>query len=105
MTDSDTSKVVILDVKERTGKSKLIEDAEYKALFDEDLYQTQEELAESLGVAQLDISMCLKALEVIQKQGNWVLYELKPRDLKKRFLHMNNYSNSKNERFFALYCY
>jgi len=38
--------------KERVGKPKLIEDAELKALLDEDPCQTQKELAESLGVAQ-----------------------------------------------------
>jgi len=29
--------------------------------------------------------MRLVALEMIQKQGNWVPYELKPRDLERRF--------------------
>jgi len=38
--------------KEHAGKPKLDEDAELKALLDEDPCQTQEELAESLGVAQ-----------------------------------------------------
>jgi len=37
--------------KERVRKPKLVEDAELEALFDEDLCQTQEELAETLGVA------------------------------------------------------
>jgi len=45
----------------------------------------QKELAESLGVAQSTISIRLKALGMIQKQGNWVPYELKPRDLERRF--------------------
>jgi len=71
--------------KERAGRPKLVEDAKLKALLDEDPCQTQEELAESLGVAQSTISMRLKALGMIQKQGNWVPYELKPRDLERRF--------------------
>jgi len=29
--------------------------------------------------------MCLKALGMIQKQENWVPYELKPKDLERRF--------------------
>jgi len=45
----------------------------------------QEELVQSLGIAQSTISMRLVALEMIQKQGNWVPYELKPRDLERRF--------------------
>jgi len=57
-------------------------------LLDEDSHRTQEELAEgscSLGVAQSIISMRLKALRMIQKQENWVLYELKPRNLERCF--------------------
>jgi len=41
--------------------------------------------AESLGIAQSTIFMHLKAWGMIQKQGNWVLYELKSRDLERRF--------------------
>jgi len=45
----------------------------------------KEEHAESLGVAQSTISMRLKALRMIKKQGNWILYGLKPIDLERRF--------------------
>jgi len=38
----------------------------------------KEEFAESLGIARSTISMRLKALRMIQKKRNWVLYELKP---------------------------
>jgi len=41
-----------------------------EALLDEDLCQTQEELAESLRVVPSTISMRLEALGMIQKQGN-----------------------------------
>jgi len=47
--------------------------------------QTQDKLVESLGIAQSTISMRLKILGMIQKQGNWVPYELKPRDLERHF--------------------
>jgi histone-lysine N-methyltransferase SETMAR len=71
--------------KERPGQVKKFEDEELEALLDEDSCQTQEELAKSLGVTQQAISKRLKALGMIQKQGNWVPYELKPRDVERRF--------------------
>jgi len=37
-----------------------------------------------LGVTQQAISKRLKAMGMIQKQGNWVPYELKPRDVEQR---------------------
>jgi len=61
------------------------EDAELKALLDEDSCQTQKELALTLGVTQQTISYRLKSLGMIQKQGNWVPYELKPRNVERRF--------------------
>jgi len=33
-----------------------------------------------LGVTQQTVSVRLRAMGVIQKQGNWVPYELKPKD-------------------------
>jgi len=70
ITSFNASKMVILMRKtERTGKPKLIKDAELEALFDEDLCQTQEELAESLGVTRSTISRPLKTLRMIRKQG------------------------------------
>jgi len=48
----------------------LIEDAELKALLDEDPCQTQEELSQSLEIARTIISIRLKALVMSQKQGN-----------------------------------
>lgn len=71
--------------KERPGQPKKFEDEELEALLDQDSCQTQEELAESLGVDQATISRRLKALGFIQKMGNWVPYELKPRDVERRF--------------------
>jgi len=43
--------------KKRTGRPKLVEDIELKALLDEDPCQMQEKLAKSLGVALSIISM------------------------------------------------
>ena len=74
-----------LEDEERPGQSKKFEDEELEALLDEDCCQTQEELAESLGVTRAAISKRLKAAWYIQKPGNCVLHELKPRDVERRF--------------------
>ena len=66
------------------GREKVFEDAELEALLEQDSWQNQEELARSLGVTQQAISKRLKAMGMIQKQGNWVPYELKPRDVERR---------------------
>jgi len=57
------------DVKEKEciGRPKLVEDAELEALLHADSCQTQEELAESLGMTQPAISKRLKAMRMIQK--------------------------------------
>ena len=56
-----------------------------EALLEEDQSQTQEELAESLGVTQQAVSVRLRAMRMIQKQRNWMSYELKPSDVERRF--------------------
>ena len=70
---------------ERPGQPKKFEDKQPEVLLDKDCCQTQEELAESLGVTQAAISKRLKAAGYIKKQGNWVSLELKPRDVERRF--------------------
>jgi len=55
--------------KPRSGQPKKFEDKELEALFEEDQSQTQEELAESLGVTQQAISVRLRVMGMIQK-GN-----------------------------------
>ena len=74
------------DVEDRHGggREKVFEDAELEALLDQDSCQTQQKLAGSLGVTQQAISKRLKVMGMIQKQGNWVPYELKPRDVERR---------------------
>ena len=74
-----------LEDEERSGQPKKFEDEELEALLDEDCCQTQEEIAEYLGVTQAAISKRLKAAGYIQKQRNWVPHELKPRDVERRF--------------------
>ncbi|UYV71384.1 SETMAR [Cordylochernes scorpioides] len=70
--------------KERGGRPIKFEDAELEALLDEDSSQTQEEFAETLGVTQQAISNRLKVMGMVQKQGNWVPYELKPGNIERR---------------------
>ena len=74
-----------MEDKERSGRPQIFEDQELATLLDEDSCQTQEELAEALGVDRTTISKRLKAMGMIQKQGNWVPYELKLRDVERRF--------------------
>ena len=56
-----------LEDEERPGQPKKFEDEELEALFDEDCFQTQEELAESLGVTQATISKRLKSSRIHSK--------------------------------------
>ena len=74
-----------MEDEERPGQPQKFEDEELEELLDEDCCQTQEELAESLGVTQAAISKHFKAAGYIQKQGNWVPDELKSRDGERRF--------------------
>jgi len=71
--------------KKHPGQPKKFEDEDLETLLDQDSCQTQTELAESLGVTRQAISKRLKAAGYIQKQGNYVPYELKARDVERRF--------------------
>ena len=71
-----------VDDRHSGGREKISEDAEVEALLEQDSCQNQEELTRSLGVIQQAISKRLKAMGM--KQGNWMPYELKPRDVERR---------------------
>ncbi|KAG5322672.1 MOS1T transposase, partial [Pseudoatta argentina] len=74
-----------LEDKERSGAPKKFEDKELEQLLDEDPSQTLSELGKILQVDESTVSKRLKGLGMIQKQGHWVPYELKPRDVERRF--------------------
>jgi len=77
-------------------------DAELEALLHEDSCQTQEELAGSLGVTQQAISKRPKAMGMIQKQGNWVPYDLKLRDIEQCLFAVNSCLKGKDGRDFCI---
>ncbi|KAG5320406.1 MOS1T transposase, partial [Pseudoatta argentina] len=74
-----------LEDKERSGAPKKFEDKELEQLLDEDPSQTLSELGKILQVDESTVSKRLIGLGMIQKQGHWVPYELKPRDVERRF--------------------
>ncbi|UYV64553.1 SETMAR [Cordylochernes scorpioides] len=75
--------------KKRTAALPKFEDEELEASLDEYPTQTQKELVKTLGVTQPTIFHRLKEMGMIRKVGKWVLYELKPRDVERRFFIHN----------------
>ncbi|KAG5316917.1 MOS1T transposase, partial [Pseudoatta argentina] len=75
----------VFEDKERSGAPKKFEDKELEQLLDEDPSQTLSELGKIFQVDESTVSKRLKGLGMIQKQGHWVPYELKPRDVERRF--------------------
>ncbi|KAG5317396.1 MOS1T transposase, partial [Pseudoatta argentina] len=80
-----------LEDKERSGALKKFQDIELEQLLDEDPSQTLE-LGKILQVDESTVSKRLKGLGMIQKQGHWGPYELKPR---------TTASTAEEKRFFA----
>jgi len=75
-----------LEDKERSGAPTKFKDEELEELLDQDPCQTLAEFGKILQVDASTVSKRLKALGMIQKQGHWVPYKLKPRDVERRFL-------------------
>ena len=73
-----------LSNKDHGKPPKKFEDAELQALLDEESTQTLKQLAKALEVDRGTISRRLHAIGKIQKEGKWVPYELKERDIEKR---------------------
>ena len=94
-----------VDGRPREGRPKTFKDAELEALLDEDPCQTQEEFATALGVTRQAISKRLHASGLIQKQGTWVPYDLKPRDVERRFFACKQLlQRQKKEGFSSSHC-
>ena len=89
-----------VDERPREGRPKTFEDAELEALLDEDPGQTQEELASALGVTRHAIYKRLHALGMIRNQGTWVPYDLKPRDVERRFFACKQLLQRKRRKSF-----
>ncbi|UYV75645.1 TRPC1 [Cordylochernes scorpioides] len=80
---------------ERPGAPPKFEGEYLEARLDEDPTQTQKELSKTLEVTQPAIFYHLKEIGMIRKVGKWVPYELKPRDVERRFFSLvNNCSNT-----------
>ncbi|GBP51768.1 Mariner Mos1 transposase [Eumeta japonica] len=75
-----------------------IEDEELQGLLDVDSCQTLQELATSLAVDLSTVGKHLKTMGMIQKQGYWVPYELKLRDIERCFLTCELLLERQNER-------
>ena len=65
---------------------KEFEDKELEMLLDENPWQTQNELADTLNVTQQCISQRLKGIGMIRKLCNWLPYELTERDIQRQKL-------------------
>jgi len=88
--------------KERPGPSKKFEDTELEALLAEDSTQTQQELAESLGVAQQTVSHRLNCMGMVQKQGHWVPHRLRPKDIERRLFTCEQLLQRKRGKAFCI---
>ena len=75
------------DVEDRHGggKERIFEDSELEALLAEDSCQAQELLVESLGVSTSHFETPQSHGNDSEARGNRVPYELKPRDVERRF--------------------
>ena len=71
-----------------------------EALLDEDSCQTLTELAESLVIDHATVSKRLKPFKIIQKQENWMPYELKPRDVERRLFRREQLLQRQKKRGF-----
>jgi histone-lysine N-methyltransferase SETMAR len=69
---------------------KKIEDRELQKLLDEDPCQTQQRLADELGVTRQTVSLRLKAMGKIQKAGKWLPHELTERQQERRMVISEN---------------
>ena len=72
--------------KEREGAPKKFEDAELQALLEEDSCLSLDRLAKELNVDRSTVGKRLHAMGMMQKEGNWMPYKLKERDMERRLV-------------------
>ena len=71
--------------KERSGAPKKFKDKELEEILDKYRSQMLAELGKTLQLDKSTVSKRLKVLGMIQKQGHWMSYELKPRDVERQW--------------------
>ena len=72
--------------KEGPGQPKKFEDPELEAFLDQDPCVTLSMMSDKFNVDVSTVSKRLKTMGVIQRQGNWVPYQLKPIDIERRLV-------------------
>lgn len=86
--------------RERSGRPHKFDDAALQALLDADASQTENQLAQALGVARSTISVSLKRLGKIHKAGVWVPHELSEAAIQKRLsICTSLYSRNRKKPF------
>ncbi|EGI59188.1 Mariner Mos1 transposase [Acromyrmex echinatior] len=65
------------------GASKKFEDAELQALLEKDSCLSLDRLAKELNIDRSTVGKRLHAMGMVQKEGNWVSYKLKERDMER----------------------
>ena len=82
---------------ERSGRPENFEDKELQALLDEDPTQSENQLAQALGVDRSTVSRRLKKMGKILKESKWVPYKLSESAIENRF-NICNSLLSRNRR-------
>jgi len=90
-----------IEDKPRSGQPKKFEDKELEA---RRRSESNARGACRIIGGQQTVSVRLRAMGMIQKQENWVPYELKPRDVERRFFHLQTADSKTEKRFFASDC-
>jgi len=88
--------------KEREGAPKKFEDAELQALLGEDSCLSLDRLAKELNVDRSTVGKRLHAMGMVQKEGNWVPYKLKERDMERRLVICEILRQRHKERIFYI---
>ena len=88
--------------KECSSTLKKFEDETLEAFLPEDSCQVQFEFAESLGVNHTAVLKRLKAFGMIKKQGLWVHYVLKSRDIERRLVTWEQLHRRQKRKVFGI---